>query len=228
MCKLKNEIGNTYSKLMVIEKSKNRTNSGLVKWICKCECGNIIEARGDRLRTGKTKSCGCSKHFNEFIDKVEYIIGIDSKGEQFTFDKCDYEFIKQYCWYVDKTGYVVYKDKKGTHYLHRVLMKAKIGQFIDHINNNKKDNRRENLRFATQQQNNFNKSIQNNNTSGIVGVRYDKSVNKWIAYIGYNNKNIRLGAFKNKKDAIKVRKEAEKKYFGEFAHKTNNRQVVTM
>lgn len=84
MCKLKNEIGNTYGKLMVIGKSKNRTNSGLIKSICKCECWNIIEARGDRLRTGKTKSCVCSRYFNEFIGKGEYIIGIESKGEQFT------------------------------------------------------------------------------------------------------------------------------------------------
>lgn len=64
-----------------------------------------------------------------------------------------------------------------------------------------------------------NRSIGKNNTSGVVGVVYDTQSRKWLAYINADKKNIRLGLFDNIEDAISIRKESEKKYFGEFAPK---------
>ena len=60
------------------------------------------------------------------------------------------------------------------------------------------------------QQNNFNKKEQISNTSGRVGVTWDKQTNKWLAQIQVNGKNIKLGRFKNKEDAIKTREEVLK------------------
>ena len=57
MSKIKNEIGNVYGYLTVMERAENR--SGKAYWKCKCRCGNIKEVNGTALRTGKTKSCGC-------------------------------------------------------------------------------------------------------------------------------------------------------------------------
>ena len=220
---LKNEIGSKYGKLTVISRSDKAIKSGNIWWVCKCECGNTIIARGDRLRSGQTSSCGCTKGVNKFIEQDAYFIGIDSKKRQFLFDKEDYEYIKKYYWYIDVTGYVVHKHKnktKGkTYYLHRELISCGKEKFVDHMNNNKLDNRKSNLRLATAQQNTFNKSIQKNNTSGVPGVSYIKPTKKWSATIGYNNKNINLGSFRDKSKAIIARKEAEQKYFGEFAHK---------
>lgn len=59
MGKFIDETGNKYGKLTVLKKSKNKTSSGCIKWICQCECGNICEVSGDVLRRGKTVSCGC-------------------------------------------------------------------------------------------------------------------------------------------------------------------------
>lgn len=55
---LKNEIGNTYGYLTVIERAEN-TKDGRARWKCKCKCGNETIVLGKHLRSGNTKSCGC-------------------------------------------------------------------------------------------------------------------------------------------------------------------------
>lgn len=55
----KNEIGNKYGKLLVIKEDNQRTDNRYIKWICKCDCGNIISVPGVYLRSGTTQSCGC-------------------------------------------------------------------------------------------------------------------------------------------------------------------------
>ena len=88
---------------------------------------------------------------------------------------------------------------------------------MDHINQNPQDNRLSNLRLANKSENSINNPIHSNNTSGIIGVSWDKRQQSWRAYISYQKKRIELGRFENKEEAIKRRLEAEKKYFGEFA-----------
>ena len=55
---LKNEIGNTYGYLTVIERAEN-TKEGRARWLCQCKCGNTVVVLGKHLRSGNTKSCGC-------------------------------------------------------------------------------------------------------------------------------------------------------------------------
>ncbi len=92
-------------------------------------------------------------------------------------------------------------------YLHHRILPAKKGITVDHVNNNKLDNRIENLRYATYAQNNTNKKAKG----------FKRSGNGWTAYIQVNGTPIYLGYFANEQDAIRVRREAEIKYFGEFA-----------
>ena len=61
------------------------------------------------------------------------------------------------------------------------------------------------------------KKLQSNNKSGYPGVNWYKAYGKWRARIRLYNKEYHLGYFDDIKDAIKARKEAEKKYFGEYA-----------
>jgi hypothetical protein len=104
--------------------------------------------------------------------------------------------------------------------LHRfILGEPEEGYVVDHINRDGLDNRVCNLRFATFSQNNMNKGIARNNTSGCTGVDWSRSVGKWRARIKLKRKTIELGYFTEKKDAIKARKQAEIKYFGEFRDK---------
>jgi hypothetical protein len=63
----------------------------------------------------------------------------------------------------------------------------------------------------------MNRSLHKNNTSGIMGVYFNKKRDKWVSRINAYRKHINLGEFKDKEDAIKARLKAEKEYFGEFA-----------
>lgn len=89
---------------------------------------------------------------------------------------------------------------------------------IDHINNNRSDNRISNLREATRSQNLQNASIMSNNTSGYKGVFWIKNKNRWSAQIKINGKRRRLGVFKTALDAHKAYCLAAKEGFGEFAN----------
>lgn len=98
--------------------------------------------------------------------------------------------------------------------LHRWLMNFPKKGVVDHINGNTLDNRKENLRVISNADNLRKGKLRTNNKTGISGVRKNKK-NKykiWTATIKVNYKTKYLGSFVEKKDAIKARKEAEKKY----------------
>ena len=91
----------------------------------------------------------------------------------------------------------------------------------DPINGNTLDNKKNNLRICTNRENTSNKTkLGTNNTSGILGVRFDNRRNKW-----YKGKCIFLGYFNIKEDAIKARIDAEKSYFKEFKSKILNNEI---
>lgn len=101
--------------------------------------------------------------------------------------------------------------------MHRYIMNAPKGKSVDHINaitDEENDNRKSNLRVCTQSQNRQNyKGVNPNNTSGYIGVTWDKVHNKWFAHIRVNWKQKNLGYYDNIEDAIAARKAGEEKYF---------------
>lgn len=130
------------------------------------------------------------------------------------------ESVMKYKWVGVKKGKSLYVktekpykrgEKRKTIYLSSLIIKCKKGFQIDHISGDSLDNRLENLRCVTQQQNLMNKP-------SALGMSKTKN-GLWHTYIGVNGKRIQLGWFKNKKEALKVRRDAELKYFGEFAPK---------
>ena len=78
------------------------------------------------------------------------------------------------------------------------------GMFIDHINQNKKDNRIENLRLCTKSENQYNRGAYKNNTSGFKGVSFNKALNKYSAQMRVNDVKKHLGYF----DSAELAKEA--------------------
>ena len=145
-------------------------------------------------------------------------------------NKEDYDLIKNYYWYYDDHGYVRafdYKNKKQIR-LHILIMSpTPDGMVIDHKthppgSSHKIDNRKSNLEYKTFQNNIKNQGRRSTNNSGTTGVCWHKKSNQWCAYICVNYKQIYLGQFNNKDEAIKARKEAEIKYFGENRYDANN------
>lgn len=112
----------------------------------------------------------------------------------------------------------------GSVALHRVVFSRVLGrplerrEEVDHINNNKLDNRRENLRLATRAEQTRNSSLSRRSSSGYKGVSRQKSSGKWQAQIVVNGKYIHLGVFDDPKDAHAAYCKAATKYFGEFAN----------
>lgn len=235
---MKNLIGEKFDKLTVVKliyKYNNKNNKYELHWLCKCDCGNEVVVSNNNLISGNTKSCGClqrekvkltgykNKRYNTYNISGSFGIGYTLKGEEFWFDLEDYDKIKNYCWYKNNQGYLIsfdYNSNKKIR-LHRLIMNPTSDQIIDHINHNTIDNRKSNLRIVTYSQNLMNKSLVSSNTSGITGVSWYEKRNKWKSYITINKKQKFLGYFDNFEDAVRTRKEAEVKYFGEYRNISN-------
>ena len=113
-----------------------------------------------------------------------------------------------------KFNYTQYKAHRLAYYMHHGIDPR--NNDIDHEDGNGLNNRIDNLRLATRPENGRNRKFQRNNTSGVTGVCWLKKRKRWVAQINFNGKAMWVGSYVNKEDAIQVRKEAEKKYFGEF------------
>lgn len=67
-----------------------------------------------------------------------------------------------------------------------------------------------------------NRKMNSNNTSGVTGVSYSKYKKKWVAYMKLKGKNINLGTFNTKEEAVQARLEGEEKYFKPIIERYNN------
>lgn len=202
------------------------------KWVCRCDCGQIKSVLKYQLTSGDTVSCGCYNQkihskTNRYEFKDEYVIGYTEKNEPFYFDIEDYDKIKDYYWGIMQSGYVRTRGSTELILMHRLIMDCPADMMVDHIGGyqTKNDNRKANLRIVTRQQNAMNSKLSTTNTSGHKGVRWNERRNKWIARITINGKDIYLGSFTNLEDAIAVRKEAERKYYGEYSYDTSQELI---
>lgn len=114
-------------------------------------------------------------------------------------------------------GYARTYSKGKEEYLHRLIMNPPSNKVVDHINGNKLDNRKINLRICKQSHNCLNKKIRTDNRTGVTGVWWRKERRNYAVQITVNKKRKCLGHFKDKFEAFCVRISAEKKYHGEYA-----------
>ncbi len=137
-------------------------------------------------------------------------------------DAEDYNGLICHPWYLGKNGYPsgshYNKDKQGPNktevfYMHRVIAGAKIGEHVDHINGDKKDNRKANLRIVTKQQNAFNAKMHKDNKVGYKGVRR-KPNGRYYAVITKNGKSYWLGTVDTAKEAAFYYNCAAQELFG--------------
>lgn len=234
-------IGDTFGELEVIAKANDHfTPSGIKKpqWLCKCHaCGSEIIVQQQRLVINEKTHCGClhkqkpstKRGQNTYDLSGQFGIGYTTKGEPFWFDLDEFDKVSQYHWYYNKRGYPQANTKKpdgkpSTICLHQIVMPTPPdGYIIDHkehpqgINAHKIDNRKENLRFVTIAENNRNRNMRRDNTSGVIGIC--KTEYGWMASIKQDGQKYTKQFSADQFDqACAWRAEMEEKLFGEHRY----------
>jgi hypothetical protein len=144
-----------------------------------------------------------------------------TRGYTTIVDDEDFDELSKYKWHCSSYGYAIriirIGLKRKTIWMHRLIVGTPDGMDTDHINGNRLDNRRTNLRVCTTTQNVRNATKRENTSSRFKGVYWCKRVSKWMARVSLNSKGIYLGYFDDEIDAAKAYNEAAQKHYGEFA-----------
>lgn len=140
---------------------------------------------------------------NKYIEKdgVSYLLITNLKTNTITtvlLDREDIEKCKKYKWVINKQGYVEAVWKRIT--LHRYVLDYNGDLLVDHINRNRLDNRKNNLRIAT--------LLVNNQNNSCPGVSFDKHAGKWKAEYSRFGKAYYAGIYNTKEQAIEARAKA--------------------
>ena len=213
MSELHDLIGKTFERLTVIKRDGSNKSRGAV-WLCSCSCGNTTRVCSNALVKNRTKSCGClqkeitsNRATHRLTNSIIYRRWASMKARCNNPNTTNYEIYG---------GRGITYDPSWENFLNFYAdMKDTFEEMLelDRIDVNKNYSK-ENCRWVTHNENNYNKTRQSNNSSGKTGVSFKKSVDKWFAYITVNGKQISLGLHDIFEDAVTARKNAELEYYG--------------
>ena len=163
---------------------------------------------------------------NEYKKKLDYyelhISGGVHGNNIVLFDLDDFEKVKNYKWLINKykrwKKEYLYVVNPEIGFMHRLIMNPEKGKVVDHIDgcNTTLDNRKSNLKICSIKENVRKSELSKNNTSGHIGVCWNKAANKWMAFIMVDRKFKNLGYFFDIEEAVNAREKAEQLYFGEY------------
>ena len=220
----------------------------------KCDiCGKVIPKTNTNTRIiDGRRYVLCGKHYQQYIrfgkiidsdpnslihdntyDVYDDIVVVHTykrgTGEEtgsFIIDRSDFDLVKRKHWRTWEDNF--FTGNFDPISISRFLLGLDHNdkQVVDHINGDRTDNRRSNLRIVYQSQNTMNKDLLSNNTSGITGLSWDKYRNRWAVEIRCDYKRAHLGRYKDISDACYVRYVAEMLLFGEYRSFRNDDVVI--
>lgn len=145
-----------------------------------------------------------------------------TKNQKCKVDDEDFSYLNQWKWYCNNTGYAGREHYMGNYsrrtlLMHRVILQAQPGQEVDHINGDRLDNQKSNLRFVTRSQNLQNRAWP------LKGVsqksKKTRGKKRWVARISVGGKTKFLGNFYTSKEAEDAYQAANSKYFGDYSRR---------
>lgn len=199
-----------FNKLTAIE-YKFTKNSGAY-WLFKCDCGNNGIYRAASVKFNRRLSCGkCFNGLKLNQEILKYFLEYDPETGLFKRNINNKGRIYSGC--NAQNGYVIIRINDVSYGAHRLAWLYVYGYLpennIDHINKDRSDNRIKNLREASIACNRINSKINSNNSSGVMGVFFDKKSKKWRSQIITNGKYKYLGLFDDFTEAVAHRLAAE-------------------
>lgn len=222
-----NIVGKIFRYWEVLEETE-RNAYGTRQFLCRCRsCGSVsIKTKGQitQRKIDRCEHCPPNYHFTVNGNTA---VGLLADGSSFTIDTSDIDIVSKMWWRRKSNGYIITTMKNGQKKnlkLHDFLLNPNNlpNVIIDHINRDKSDCRRSNLRFVTPQQNCMNKSLSKNNKTGYAGVFFDNSIGHYRAKIVLNNRIIRLGYSDDPVECAQMYNIGSELIFREFAGHHNN------
>jgi hypothetical protein len=131
-------------------------------------------------------------------------------------DAADYEWLSQWQWHLH-SGYAARHEKRKWIFMHRQIVKPPKGKIVDHMDGNKTNNCRCNIRPCSHRENQRNRCKERGSASRFKGVFYDRRRNKWYAKCRYEGEYYGLGYFDLETDAARAYDRAAVQWYGEFA-----------
>ena len=191
-------------------------------------CGEKFSAHIDGVPYCNKHYCRLKKygsveeHPRKSTNKFEIVGDVlkitTTKGQEILADVEEIEKLKRYSWCVSAQGYAVANIKGKVVKINRYILGLDncAGKIVDHINRNKLDNRKVNLRYCTSKDNARNTSVSKSSKTQVLGVRKTK-YGKYNVRIVADRKEHHIGNFETIEEAMLARQKAEIKYHGRFA-----------
>lgn len=160
-----------------------------------------------------------NREIRKIVPRKDYAEVVLTKGKVALIDLSDVDAVQKHQWYFSSGYAITNTPNNGRLYLHRFLLQPSNKQLVDHINRDKLDNRKNNLRICKSSDNNHNRAL--NNPNGFRGITWNKRKHKWASQISIGNKNKGLGYFTSKLDAARAYDEKALELYGRYARLNN-------
>ena len=195
-------VGKTINGIEVLEESE-RDTYGNLRFKCRCaRCGSISIKTVGQIHARKSDRCRSCPPDYHFQIEGNIATGTLPNGETFMIDADNIPLVNNYNWTSNARDAYLHDASTGVR-LHRLISGVNDPKvMVDHINRNRKDCRRENLRIISTFGNSCNHGRYSTNKTGYTGVYFSKYAMSYEAKVGYNHKRIRLGSSKD--DLVKL------------------------